>query len=232
MKTDDIDTTRHDRRAVLAGLGATALGLLAWQGAGLKAKPAQAADRIPGRLPNPTVITHEGQTLRFYDDLVRDKVGAINMTYAQCTASCPATMGNLLRVQKLLGERIGRDVFMYSITLFPEVDTPQVLKAYAEKFDVGPGWLLLTGAPDDIESLRRGLGFWDPNPVVDENRTQHANMIRIGNAAYDRWTMSPGLVRPEQILAVINHVDSTVVHTAHPPSSPGAPQPGRGGVPT
>jgi protein SCO1/2 len=234
MKTHDMDATRQDRRAVLAGFGAAALGLLAWQGAILKPGPAQAKapGRVPGRIPNPTVITHEGKALRFHDDLVRDKVVAISMTYAQCTASCPATMGNLLRVQKLLGERMGRDVFIYSITLFPEVDSPQVLKAYAEKFDVGPGWLFLTGAPDDIESLRRGLGFRDPDPVVDANRTQHANMIRIGNGARDRWTMAPGLVRPEQILSTINHIDHSVVHTAYAPSAPETPRQGRGGIPT
>jgi len=128
-------------------------------------------------------------------------------------------MGNLIRVQEMLGERIGRDVFMYSITLFPEVDTPRVLKQYAEKFGVKPGWTFLTGAPSDIESLRFALGFYDLDPAVDAIRTQHANMIRIGNAAYDRWTMSPGLVRPELIVSTINHVDRSVVHTAHIPAT-------------
>jgi protein SCO1/2 len=50
---------------------------------------------------------------------------------------------------------------------------------------------------------------------VDADRAQHANMIRIGNAGYDRWTMSPGLATPEQIIATINHVDRSMVHTAH-----------------
>lgn len=232
MNTEDLDTARTSRRTLLAGFGAAALGLLALQRSMPFAEPARPAAPGSGRIPNPTVYTHEGRAVRFYDDLIRDKVVAISMTYAQCTATCPATMGNLIRVQQMLGDRIGRDVFMYSITLFPEVDSPQVLKQYAAKFGVRPGWQFLTGAPADIESLRIALGVYDPDPAVDAIRTQHANMIRIGNAAYDRWTMSPGLVRPEQILSVINHVDPTVVHTAHPPSSPGAPQPGKGAIPT
>lgn len=232
MNTEDLDTARTSRRTLLAGFGAAALGLLALQRSMMVAEPAPRAAPRSGRIPNPVVTTHEGRAVRFYDDLIRDKVVAISMTYAQCTATCPATMGNLMRVQQMLGDRIGRDVFMYSITLFPEVDSPHVLKQYAEKFGVRPGWQFLTGAPADIESLRIALGFYDPDPAIDAIRTQHANMIRIGNGAYDRWTMSPGLVRPEQILSVINHVDPTVVHTAHPPSPPGAPQPGRGGVPT
>lgn len=203
------------RRELLAGVGVAALGAMALRHSLLDREPARPQARSPGRLPNPTVYTHEGKAVRFYDDLIRDKVVAISMTYAQCAATCPATMGNLIRVQEMLGQRIGRDVFMYSITLFPEVDTPRVLKQYAEQFGVKRGWTFLTGAPSDIESLRYALGFYDMDPAVDAIRTQHTNMIRIGNAAYDRWTMSPGLVRPELIVSTINHVDRSVVHTAH-----------------
>ena len=220
MNTEDIDTVRTGRRTLLAGFGAAALGLMALQHDMLKPKAASPAGQRRGRIPNPIVTTHEGRQVRFYDDLIRDKVVAINMTYAQCSASCPATIANMIQVQKLLGERIGREVFMYSITLFPELDTPRILKAYAEGFGVKPGWQFLTGAPSDIEALRFALGFYDQDPLVDADRTQHANMIRIGNAAYDRWTMSPGLASPEQILSTINHVDRSVVHTAHiPPGS-------------
>lgn len=215
MNTEKLDTPSTTRRALLAGVGAAALGWMALQRPMPDAKPARPPSRSRDGIPNPVVITHEGRSLRFYDDLIRDKVVAINMTYAQCAASCPATMANMIQVQNMLGERIGREVFMYSITLFPEVDTPQILKAYAEKFGVKPGWTFLTGAPSDIESLRFALGFYDQDPAVDAIRTQHANMIRIGNAAYDRWTMSPGLVSPEQIVSTINHVDHKMVHTAH-----------------
>jgi len=215
----DTDDKMFTRRTLLAGFGVAALGAMAFQRSMLDREPVP--QRVPGtgRLPNPTVFTHEGRAVKFYDDLIRDKVVAISMTYAQCTATCPATMGNLIRVQDMLGERIGRDVFMYSITLFPEVDTPRVLKQYAEKFGVKSGWTFLTGTPSDIESLRFALGFYDLDPAVDAIRTQHANMIRIGNAAYDRWTMSPGLVRPELIVSTINHVDRSVVHTAHIPAT-------------
>ena len=215
----DTDDKMFTRRTLLAGFGVAALGAMAFQRSLLDREPVPQRAPGTGRLPNPTVFTHEGRAVKFYDDLIRDKVVAISMTYAQCTATCPATMGNLIRVQDMLGERIGRDVFMYSITLFPEVDTPRVLKQYAEKFGVKPGWSFLTGAPSDIESLRFALGFYDLDPAVDAIRTQHANMIRIGNAAYDRWTMSPGLVRPELIVSTINHVDRSVVHTAHIPAT-------------
>lgn len=211
----DTQDRMHTRRTLLAGLGAAALGAMALKRPSHDPEPARPSTRRPGHIPNPTVYTHEGRAVRFYDDLIRDKVVAINMTYAMCSGTCPATTANMIQVQQMLGDRIGRGVFMYSITLNPEVDTPQILKAYAEGFGVKPGWLFLTGAPSDIESLRFALGFYDQDPAVDADRTQHANMIRIGNAAYDRWTMSPGMVSPEQIISTINHVDPSMVLTAH-----------------
>jgi protein SCO1/2 len=197
------------RRMLLLGAGAAAAGWLA-STAGRDEQGSNArtsgVTRVPGDIPNVFVQTHDGRKVRFYDDLVRDKVVAINMTYVGCNGVCPAVTGSLLRVQRLLGERAGRDVFMYSITLTPEVDTPRALNAYAKSIGVGPGWSFLTGDPDDIENLRLGLGFFDPIPAVDADRTQHAGTLRIGNAKFDRWAMSPGAAAPEQILATINHV--------------------------
>lgn len=215
----DTTETRSARGRLIAGLGAAAataaVGWAALRDSAVGGAPgARARVRVPGRLPNPTVYTHEGRAVRFYDDLIRDKVVAINMTYLQCSVLCPPTIGNLIRVQELLGERAGRDVFMYSITLVPELDTPAAMKDYVARLGIGKGWTFLTGAPEDIESIRRGLGFFDVDPAVDADRNQHAGMIRIGNGAVDRWTMAPGLVRPEQILSTINHVDRSVVHTA------------------
>jgi protein SCO1/2 len=163
---------------------------------------------------NVTLTTHEGNKVRFYDDLIRGKIAVINMMYAQCEGICPTMTANLVRVQELLGERVGRDIFMYSITLLPEQDTPQDLREYAGMHGVKPGWLFLTGARADIQRLRTRLGFFDPNPVIDRNKSTHTGMVRIGNDVYDRWTMSPALAAPEQIVATINHVDKSVVHTS------------------
>jgi protein SCO1/2 len=196
------------RRTLLVGLSAGAVGMLvaARRTDAPDARSVRRVEWTPGQIPNPVVHTHDGRKVRFYDDLIRDKVVAINMTYLSCSGICPAATGNLLRVQRLLGDRAGRDVHMYSITLTPELDTPRALRAHVERLGIGPGWTFLTGDPDDIESLRFSLGFYDPNPVVDADRTQHAGTIRVGDAARDRWAMAAGLAAPEQILATINHL--------------------------
>src|SRR5204862_6263505 len=98
---------------------------------------------------------------------------------------------NLAKMQKLFGSRVGRDLFIYSLTLKPEEDGPEALKAYASMFDVGPGWTFLTGNGDDIEAIRRGIGFVDPNPVVDRDKSQHIGNIRYGNEPLGLWRACP-----------------------------------------
>ena len=152
------------------------------------------------RYPNVLLTTHEGKRVRFYDDVIRgNKIVVLDMMYTQCPEVCGGTMVNLARVQRLLGSRMGREVFMYSITLDARHDTPAVLARYAELAGVGPHWKLLTGRHTDIERLRRALRYTDIDPEVDRDRTQHTGMLRVGNDVLDRWISCPGLVPAEQL---------------------------------
>ena len=154
-------------------------------------------------LPNVELIAHTGQHVHFYDDLVKDKKVIINFMYAKCEGICvPVTM-NLVRVQKLLGDRVGRDIFMYSITLKPAEDSAETLREYAEQHHIGPGWLFLTGSPPDIEHLRRGLGFTYADPAEDADTSNHIGMLRYGVEAEPRWAACPGMANPEHIVRSI-----------------------------
>lgn len=195
----------NTRRYLLAGLGAAALGALGTRTA--SAAPGAAKPPAAQRFPNVPLRTHTGASVRFYDDLVRGKIVVINMMYADCEGLCPPMTNNLVRVQQLLGKRVGKDIFMYSITLRPEQDTPEDLADYAEMHGVEPGWTFLTGAPQDVERLRYALGFYDPDPKVDKQAARHVGMVRIGNDAFNRWSMAPALALPEQIVSSILHVD-------------------------
>ena len=157
--------------------------------------------------PDVTLTTHEGRRVRFYDDLIKDKIVTINFMYADCGGVCPGITMNLVKVQKALGDRIGRDIFMYSFTLKPQHDTPAVLKSYAEMHGVQPGWEFLTGAPRDMELLRVKLGFVDPDPKIDKDKSQHIGNVRYGNEALQLWAACPGLANPEWIVESIGYVD-------------------------
>lgn len=157
--------------------------------------------------PNVTLTTHEGKKVKFYDDLLKDKIVLINFMYVKCEGICPGTTANLVRVQKLLGDRVGKDIFMYSITLKPEEDTPQKLAAYAKAYKVGPGWQFLTGDAKDVELLRQKLGFIDRDPVRDANKSNHIGMLRWGNEPHTLWAGCPALLAPNKIVKEIGLVD-------------------------
>lgn len=152
--------------------------------------PSQPQSRVArtGFLPNVPLLTHTGEQVMFYDDMVHDKTILLNFFLITCTEGrCPIAMANLRKVQDLLGDRMGRDVFFLSITLRPELESVKALKAYADNLDVKPGWMFLTGKPSDVETLRRGLGYVDPDPVRDRDLTNHIGMARYGNDKLDRW---------------------------------------------
>jgi protein SCO1/2 len=165
--------------------------------------PAPAAGLRGDYFPNVLLRTHEDRPVRFYDDLIRGRLVLIHFTYATCNGICPAITANLVKVQRLLGSRVGRDVFMYSITLKPDQDTPEVLRGHRAMHGVGPGWWFLTGMKPDIELLRRKLGFTDPDPLIDADVSQHTGMIRIGNEPYQRWSACRGGDRPEWIARAV-----------------------------
>lgn len=158
--------------------------------------------------PNVELTAHDGRTVQFYEDLIKDKTVLINFMYVNCTdGGCPVTTHTLAKVRKLLGERVGRDVFIYSITLDPENDTLADLRKYAKSHHADvPGWLFLRATRHDTELLRRKLGFYDRDPVVDKDKSSHASMIRYGNEPRQRWAMSSSLVPPQAIARVIGWV--------------------------
>lgn len=185
-------------------------------GAGLSAGPSERkawAATSPRDLiredhfPNVLLTTHEGEQVRFYDDVVKDKLVTINFVYTSCKVTCPLITSNLVRVQKILSDRVGRDLFMYSITLDPKRDTPKVLKKYAEARGVGKGWQFLTGKPEDIELRRRGLGFTWADPVRDAKKDNHTGNLRYGNEPQMLWGAVPGLSDPSWVAQCILFAD-------------------------
>ena len=156
--------------------------------------------------PNVSLITHEGKKVWFYDDLLKDRALTLNFMFAACNELCPRTTANLVKVQKLLGDRVGRDIFMYSISLKPQEDSPAVLAEYVRTHHVGPGWKFLTGDPQDIEMLRRRLGFTDPDPQRDRDLTNHIGNVRYGNEPRQLWAACPSQADADWIVQEIRWV--------------------------
>lgn len=202
----------HDRRHVLAIFGAGAVGALAAAAVPSAQVPVvdlpvapdvPRAQQFKRYFPNVLLETHDGRSVRFYDDLIKGRKVIINFTFTSCTNTCPRTTANLARVRDLLGDRVGRDIFFISISINPDTDTPEVLKAYAERVHAGPGWTFATGKIEDVDDIRRRLGLYD-----SPDYTQHMGIITFGNEPEGRWASAPALDAPKNILySLLRRVD-------------------------
>ena len=155
-------------------------------------------ERVDLDIPDVPVLDHEGKAVRFYTDLVKDKVVAVNFLFTNCTTICPPLGVTFAKLRKLLGERAGRDIHLISVSVDPANDTPARLKAWASKFGLGPGWTLVTGKPDDMTTLLKGLGAYTANP------NDHPPLVLIGTRG--RWTRAYGLAPPPKLAALIDEV--------------------------
>jgi protein SCO1/2 len=147
--------------------------------------------------PNIPLTTQDGKTVRFYDDLLKNKVVAINFIYTSCTEVCPLETANLVQVYKQLGERAGRDVVFYSISIDPKNDTPEVLKAYAAKF--GAPWLFLTGKAEDIRLLGKKLGLLRDRDVAAGSH--HSAQLLLGDEPKGQWQRNSAVDSPPFLAA-------------------------------
>ena len=170
-----------------------ALSLATAWGSPEEVKTAEGADVRSGGsrwganyFPNVKLTSHEGEELRFFNDMIEGKVVVINFIYTTCPDVCPLETAKLSELQAILGDRVGEDVFLYSITIDPKTDTPEVLAKYAKMYGAGPGWKFLTGDGDDIVLLRKKLGLY-VDDIQDEDSNDHNISLLIGNQATGRW---------------------------------------------
>ena len=153
--------------------------------------------------PNITLTTQDGTKVRLYDDLLKDKSVAINIIYTNCKDECPLETARLAQVQQLLGDRMGKDIFFYSISIDPDHDTPEVLKAYAEKFGVGPGWTFLTGKAEDIRIVTKKLGLSRYSDAA--NKDGHTASLMVGDVPGGQWMRNSAVDNPQFLADTIGN---------------------------
>ena len=160
-------------------------------------------------IPDVEVLDQYGNELHFYTDLIKDKTVAINFIFTNCTTICPPLAATFARLQKEMGERVGKDVHLISISVDPLTDTPERLKAWGAKFKAGPGWTFVTGEKQEMDKLLNALG------AAVSKREDHTPSMIIGNDSKGVWTRTYGLAKINQIMGVIQNVmDGKVEETS------------------
>jgi cytochrome oxidase Cu insertion factor (SCO1/SenC/PrrC family) len=151
-------------------------------------------------IPEVSLLNQEGQDVRFYSDLVKGKVVAINFVFTTCTTICPPMGANFASLQRLLRDRGGREVHLISVSVDPAVDTPARLKNWASRFGAGPGWTLVTGPKPDVDGLLKALKVFTPD------KNDHSPTVLVGDEVRGVWTRVWGLARPAEMAKAIERV--------------------------
>ena len=146
------------------------------------------------------LIDQDGRKLRFYTDVLKCKVIAINTFFTTCTSICPPMNRNFEKMQEALGDRLGKDVFLISITVDPVTDTPTRLKEYAKRFHAKPGWLFLTGKKENVDWALYKLG------QHVEAKDDHTSIFIMGNEPKGLWKKAMGLAKAEELIKILEDV--------------------------
>ena len=154
-------------------------------------------------IPDTELVDQDGRKVRFYSDLVKDRVVAMNFIFTTCTTICPPMGANFGKLQSLMGERAGRDFEMISVSVDPAVDTPQRLAAWARKFGRQDGWTLLTGSKPEVDTLLKALKVFTPD------KTDHSPILLLGDDARDEWTRAYGLAPPAKLAEMLDALMAT-----------------------
>jgi protein SCO1/2 len=157
-----------------------------------------------GYFPDSPVVTQDGKTLHFYDDLIKGKIVVVNFVYTSCSRLCPIETARLAEMKDRLGDAVGRSIFFISMTVDPEHDTPDLLKAFADAFDAkAPGWQFITGRPADIDAINAKFG----DRSAESGLSSHRNEILIGNDATGDWERDTSFNDINQLVMTIRLMD-------------------------
>ena len=169
------------------------------QPAGVPA-PAGEASAAQKYFTDVELINQNGERMRLYSDVLKNHVVVVNAFFATCQGSCLPMNRNLEKLQATFKERMGKDLYIVSISVDPTVDTPAALKEYAKKLNAAPGRLFLTGKKENVDWALYKLGQYV------EQREQHTNIFIIGNERTGLWKKAFGLAQSDELVKIVESV--------------------------
>lgn len=151
------------------------------------------------------VVDQYGKPIRFYSDVLKDRVVLINFIFTNCQDACPMMTHKLMQVRYLLAEAIKDDVWFISISIDPERDTPEAMMAFAEKLGVDQKrWIFLTGKKENLDHIVNKLGQYT------EEVEAHSTLMLAGNDRTRHWVRVMPMVPPagvaEQLRALTEEI--------------------------
>ena len=194
---------KNEKKMAMTILGLCALVLAA---APLRSQGPAAGPMVNGESPAQhyfgeiPLVNQDGKTMRLYSDVLKGRVVVIDAMFTQCAGACPLMSSNFVKIQEWLGDRLGKDIYLVSISVDPANDTPARLKEYAARFKARPGWYFLTGSKENVNAALAKLG------QAVEVREGHTNLFLIGNDRTGLWKKAFGLAKPDELIPIVDSV--------------------------
>ena len=142
----------------------------------------QEINRAREYFTNLELINQDGETVRFFDDVLKDKVVVINFIFTNCEGACPLITQKLTLVRDRMEGQIGDPLRFISLSLDPARDTPAAMKEFAKSHHADhDGWVFLTGKPENLERIIKKLGQYT------EDVEAHSTMMLAGNVSAAHW---------------------------------------------
>jgi protein SCO1/2 len=179
---------------------ALVMSAIAFAASPCRAQSAEGASAAEKYFTDVILVNQENKDMQFYSDLIKGKVVIINTFFTTCKSVCPPMTHSLTKVQEHLGERLGKEVHIISISVDPDTDTPPRLKDFAEKYKARPGWYFITGKKENLEMALKKIGQFAKTP------DDHTTVMIIGNEKTGLWKKAFGLASPPALIEVVDSV--------------------------
>lgn len=183
-----------------------ALALSAGSALGHKGPQGGGAERQSAFKPAPAfdLVSQEGKRVRLHD--LEGNIVLLSFIYTTCIDYCPFVTVDMLAVYGRLRKSGVRNLRLVFITTDPEVDSPEVLKAYAKRYRAeSKDFLFLTGPPAPLRKLWGAYGV----KVVKKARglVEHTLLtLLIDDKGRIRRRYQGGRVEPEAVLADVKAI--------------------------
>lgn len=166
-----------------------------------KARENSPSGEAEAYFPNNVLVTHQGESIRFYQDLLEGQMVLIHVVFSRCAGVCPPIMTNLKMAGSILGDIVGTDLTILSFTVDPDYDTPERLREFAESFELPEnGWKCLTGEREDLKAVLTKLGAWA------EEKEEHNTWLILGNEPTGDWRKLNAMAPPVQIADLVREM--------------------------
>jgi protein SCO1 len=170
-------------------------------------QPVRSEHAIELTVPDEQLIDQDGNPV-VLPKLLEGKLVAMNFVFSTCSTICSPMSAVFSRLRSELGDKVGREVQLVSITLDPVRDTPERLKKFSSMFKRSKGWTFVTGEPPKVTRVLKALGGW----VADKER--HPPMTLVGNTATGKWVRVYGMPSPGRLIEALHEVGLKAPETA------------------